>query len=138
MTYFVSSNFLWNSIENFLWWIIRSCSLIASHKECSLLRKKSSFILVYSSRKPIFLLFLQFILKWSDFLPLRLYLGRTKHWPTSENNITKMNGITKLSQNVCPINTHILMYRYAWCNCKLCKALWLSIFIHNWWTFTSD
>ena len=32
--------------------------------------------------------------------------------------------VTKLSQNVYLINTHILIYRYARCNCKLCKFLW--------------
>ena len=31
---------------------------------------------------------------------------------------------TKLSQNVCLINTQILVYWHAKCNCKLWKALW--------------
>ena len=31
---------------------------------------------------------------------------------------------TKLSQNVCLINTNILMYQHARCDCKLWKALW--------------
>ena len=42
---------------------------------------------------------------------------------------------TKLPHNVCLINTHILIDRYAWCNCKLWKALWFlrlfyRIFVH--------
>ena len=42
---------------------------------------------------------------------------------------------TKLSQNVCLINTHILIYCNAICNCKL----WVfSIFIHCWQTFMSE
>ena len=33
--------------------------------------------------------------------------------------------LTKLSQNVCLINTHIFMYWYARCTCKLWKVPWL-------------
>ena len=58
----------------------------------------------------------------------------------SEKNITKMNGIWVwyniasliFSQNVYLINTHILIYRHATCNCKLCKAY---DFIAFFWDF---
>ena len=33
------------------------------------------------------------------------------------------HSFTKLSQNVCLIDTHILIYRYARCNCNLWKVL---------------
>ena len=35
---------------------------------------------------------------------------------------------TKLAQNVCPINTHILIYQHTRCNWKLWKAQWLYSF----------
>ena len=43
---------------------------------------------------------------------------------------------TKLLQNMRPVNTHILMYWYTKCNCKLWNLSWfccvfLRIFIHN-------
>ena len=55
-----------------------------------------------------------------------------RHWPMSEKNITKnerhlslvAHSFTKLSQNVCLINTHILIYWHARCDCKLWKLLW--------------
>ena len=39
---------------------------------------------------------------------------------------------TKLSQNVCIIITHILMYWFARCNCKLCVVSW---FYYISWVF---
>ena len=49
---------------------------------------------------------------------------------------------TKLSQNVCLINIHILIYQFARCKCKLWKAhcfycVFLGIFIYNWRAFMS-
>ena len=32
--------------------------------------------------------------------------------------------LTKLSQTVCLVNTHILVYRYGRCDCRLLKVLW--------------
>ena len=45
--------------------------------------------------------------------------------------------VTKHSLNVCLINTHILIYIHARCDCKLWNAFWfycrfLGIFIHVW------
>ena len=48
------------------------------------------------------------------------FVAGWKHCPMSENSIT-------LSQNVRLINIHILVYRYARCECKLWKALWFYI-----------
>ena len=64
---------------------------------------------------------------WPDFWVLRLFVrAGQKHWPMSEKYIKNFNGIsfTKLSQNVCLINTHILIYWHARCICKFWKALW--------------
>ena len=40
---------------------------------------------------------------------------------------------TKLSQNMCLINSHTLMYWYARCNCKLCCVPW---FYCIFWVFS--
>ena len=50
---------------------------------------------------------------------------------------------TKLSHNVCLVNTHNLIYRYARCDCKLRNVLWfycvfLGIFIHYWRPLMSE
>ena len=34
------------------------------------------------------------------------------------------HSFTKLSQNVCLMNTQFFMYRYTWCDCKLWNAIW--------------
>ena len=51
--------------------------------------------------------------------------------------------ITKLTQNVCLISTHTLIYRCARCDNKLWNVIWfycvlLGIFIHNWRVFMSE
>ena len=43
------------------------------------------------------------------------------------------HSFTKLSQNVHLVNTHILIYRYARCDCKLWNALW---FYCVFWVFS--
>ena len=43
------------------------------------------------------------------------------------------HSFTKLSQNVCLIDTHILMYRHARCDCKLWNTLW---FYCDFWVFS--
>ena len=53
------------------------------------------------------------------------------------------HSFTKLSLNVCIINTHILIYWYARCNCKLWKGIWFYcvfsfFFVHNWRIFMSE
>ena len=50
---------------------------------------------------------------------------------------------TKLSQNVCLINTHILIYQNSRCNCMLWNIPWFcclfkGIFPHNWRLFMSE
>ena len=58
-----------------------------------------------------------------------LCINRLKTLPYVWKNIPKMIGRlthipTKLSQNVYLINTHILIYRYTRCDCKLWNASW--------------
>ena len=49
-----------------------------------------------------------------------------------ERNLRLVTHIfTKLSQSMCLISTHILIYRNSRCDCKLWNVLWFhSIFIH--------
>ena len=72
------------------------------------------------------------ILTWPDFSFSRLFVsaGR-KHCPKSEKNHKNERHLclithkfTKISQNVCLINTHILIDCHARCDCKLWNALW--------------
>ena len=68
------------------------------------------------------------------------FAGR-QHCPMSENENNKNERhfclisciFTKLSQNVCLINTHILIHRYVRCDCKLWSALW---FYCVFWVFS--
>ena len=61
-----------------------------------------------------------------------LCLGRAKTltyvWKKYHKNVPYLcfvaHSITKLSQNMCLINTHILMFQYARCNRKLWKVFW--------------
>ena len=55
--------------------------------------------------------FLSFIKFWRKVIPP---LWGPQKWTSFVTHT-----FTKLSQNVCLINSHILMYRYAICNCKL-------------------
>ena len=67
------------------------------------------------------------ILKRSLIFDFLLVWASQKHCPMSEKNYHKKERhfylitlcFSKLSQNMCPINTHILLYWYARCNCKL-------------------
>ena len=50
-----------------------------------------------------------------------------KKYHKNEQNLSLVTHIfTKLSQNVCQNNMHILMYRYDRCNCKSCTHFGLS------------
>ena len=70
-----------------------------------------------------------------------LCLGRSKTLPyvwkkylKNKRHLRLVTHIfTKLSQNVFLFNTHILMYQYARCNCKLWKAIW---FYCIFWVFS--
>ena len=61
-----------------------------------------------------------------------LCLGRTKtltyDWNFFHKNEQNLyfvtHNFTKLSQNICLIKTHILIYLFAKCNCNLWKAFW--------------
>ena len=77
-------------------------------------------------------------------------LGRSKILPydwkyhKNQRHLCLLTHIfTKHSHNVCPIDTHILMYQYARCDCKLLNSFWLyrvflGIFIHYWRAFKSE
>ena len=46
---------------------------------------------------------------------------------------------TKFTQNMCLINTHILIYQYVRCDCKLWNATWFYFVLSlclNYWIFT--
>ena len=65
-----------------------------------------------------------------------------KHYKNEWHLCLVTHIFTKLSLNVCLINTHSLIYWYACCNCKLWNALWLycfflGIFINYWRLFIS-
>ena len=70
-----------------------------------------------------------------------LCLGRSKtltcvfkKYHKNEPHLFLVKGIfTKLSQNLCLINTHICMYQYVRCDCKLWNALW---FYCVFWVFS--
>ena len=97
-----------------------------------------------------------FILDYSNvagFLTLyTLCLGRSKTLPYVRKKYDKnkrhlclvWHKFTKLSQNACLINTHILIYRqYSRYDCKLWNDPWfycvfLAIFINNWRAFMSE
>ena len=61
-----------------------------------------------------------------------LYLDRSKTLPNVRKKYHKnerhlclvRHNSTKLSQNMCQIDTHILIYWYIECDCKLWNALW--------------
>ena len=61
-----------------------------------------------------------------------VFLGRAKTltyvWKIHHRNERHLclvtQSITKLSQNKCLVNTHILIYRHTRCDCKLWHALW--------------
>ena len=80
---------------------------------------------------------------WTEFWFSRLFVWAgwkktlyLKKYHKNETHLRLLAHIfTKLSQNVCLINTHILMYWYTRSNCTLWKASWfccifLGIFIH--------
>ena len=60
------------------------------------------------------------ILKWLAFWSSRLFLFWLKKYYKNDHLCLVVHSFTKLSLNVCLINTHILMYRYAWCD----RMLW--------------
>ena len=53
-----------------------------------------------------------------------LCLDRLKTYHKKRHFCLVAHSFTKLSQKVCLINTHILMYWCARCNCKLWKVFW--------------
>ena len=67
----------------------------------------------------------------------RLYCLMTKKYHKNVHHLCLAAYIfTKHLQNVCPINTHILIYQYVGCDCKLWTnfsfcCMFLTIFTHN-------
>ena len=61
-------------------------------------------------------------------------------WKNERHLCLVIYTFTKLLQNGCLINIHILMYWYARCNCKLWKVPWFYciFFMHYWRQFMSE
>ena len=91
------------------------------------LLKISYFIQDYPKVAGIRFLRLFVLAGWKHVLCLKKYHKNERHlWLVS-------HVLTKLWQNVCPINMHILIYWYARCNCKLWKVPW---FYRVFWVFS--
>ena len=58
-----------------------------------------------------------------------VFLGRTATLPYVWKIHPKAHIFTKLSQDVCLVDTHILIYWYARCNCKLLFLLTIHVWI---------
>ena len=80
-----------------------------------------------------------FLIGWGKNIDLCL-----KKFHKNERHLSLVtHSFPKFSQNICLINTHILIYWNARCSCKLWKAIWfycvffLGILIHYWLVFMS-
>ena len=66
------------------------------------------------------------------------WAGLKKYSKNERHLCLVRHSFNKISQNMCLINTHILVYRYARCNFSLWNAPWFYcvffwvFFIHNW------
>ena len=94
--------------------------------------KKNSLLCFFLSRNSVPPIYFQVNIcsrYFCDFLkkglrPKKIDLSLKKYHKNERHFCLIADHFLKLSQNMCLINTHILIYRHARCNCKLWNAIW--------------